>query len=201
MVDPIETTDVAGSARRDASYAAMMDLLGLGVNRTAGLYDVPGFGKATAGQVAMYVCFREAVANEQLAASMLNLVARRSALIKAQSSVLQQVQDAPPSSEYPADIGDYPCQRTGENPSLRDFLIYECEIEASVVDSGFVDFEGQQALALKIQEKIQSAMSENELRQIDLQMAVNRAAVCVTTGANLVSELNVPGFNLASRLK
>lgn len=156
MVEPIETTDVAGSARRDASYAAMMDSLGLGVNRTAGLYDVPGFGKATAGQVAMYVCFREAVANEQLAASMLNLVARRSALIKAQSSVLQQVQDAPPSSEYPADIGDYTCLRTGENPSLRDFLIYECEIEASVVDSGFVDFEGQQALALKIQEKIQA---------------------------------------------
>ena len=203
MVEVIEATDVAGSARRDAAYAAMMDSLGFGngVNRTVGLYDVPGFGKATPGQFAMFVCFRQADANEQLAVSLMNLVAQRAALIKAESSALQQLLTGVGTIDQPADIGDYVCFRTGQNPTLGDFLIYECEIDKSLVNGGIEDFENRQKIAAKMLECLQSAMSDNELRQTDLQMTVNRVAVCMTTGSNIVSELGQSALGAASKLK
>ena len=202
MVEPIETVDEAGSAQRDAAYAAMMESLGYGngVNRTVGLYDVPGFGKATPGQFAMFVCFRQADANEQLAVSLMNLVAQRSAQIKAEAAVLQQLLTGAGTLDQRADIGDYVCLRTNESPSLGDFLIYECEIDKSLVDGGIEDFENRQKIAAKMQECLQSAMSDNELRQTDLQMTVNRVAVCMTTGSNIVSELGQSALSAASKL-
>lgn len=202
MVEPIETIDEAGNARRDASYAAMMESLGFGngVNRTVGLYDVPGFGKATPEQFAMFVCFRQADANEQLAASLMNLVAQRAALIEAEASVLQQVLAGEGTMDQLARIGDYVCHRTGETPSLADFLVYECEIDRDIVNGGIENFDRRQAIAAKLQERIQSAMSDNELRQTDLQMTVNRVSVCMTTGSNIIAELGQSALGTARKL-
>ena len=199
----IEVINAVGSEARSAAYDDLRRQLGLddAAGRPVGqIYDVPGAGQVNIAQYAMFVCLRQADANERLAASLGNMINSRAALISAEAKVMNQITAAPESLYELAEIGDYACLRASERPTLRDFLVLECEIDADVVDNGIDTFNKRQALAAKLEERMQGALNDSEFRQADLQAAVNRIEKCMVSGSNLVRSFGRTGFNTASRL-
>ena len=166
----------------------------------SGLYDIPGYGEGTIAQLSMYCWLRRMDVDTEQAVTRANAVSAKSRLVKAMTSVLEQL-NADGFSEFaPAAVGDYECPRAGGRCTVRDFLLLECGLTEEDLAQGFDGYVKRQAVIDRLQYRIQRELRENEYRQADLQIALNRAETCSSTCSNLIRQFAKPSVNSASQM-
>ena len=174
-------------------------IFGLYGNQTKALYDIPGYGEGTIAQLSMYCWLRRMDVDSEQAVTLANAVSAKSRLIKAMTSVLEQLNAEDFNEFAPADVGDYECPRSGGPCSVREFLLRECGLTEEDIAQGFDSYVKRQAVIDRLQYRIQREMSENEYRQADLQIALNRAETCSSTCSNLIRQFAKPSVNSAGQ--
>ena len=166
----------------------------------SGLYDIPGYGKGTIAQLSMYCWLQRMDVDNEQAVMLANAVSAKSKLVKAMSSVLEQL-NADDFDEFaPANVGDYGCPRAGGPCSVRDFLLRECGLTEEDIAQGFDNYAKRQSVIDRLQYRIQKELTETEYRQADLQIALNRAETCSATCSNLIRQFAKPSVNSAGQI-
>ena len=187
--------EIVDNVKDRMSQAAQIAALG-----PSGLYDIPGYGKGTIAQLAMRCwLLRMDVDNEQ-AVMLANAISAKAKLVKAMASVMAQLNADGFDANAPADVGDYACPRAGGPCSVRDFLLRECGLAEDDLAKGLDDYVGRQVAIDRLQYRIQKELNENEYRQADLQIALNRAETCSATCSNLIRQFAKPTQNSASQM-
>ena len=162
-----------------------------------GLYEIPGYGKGTIAQMSMNCWLKRMDVDTEQAVMLANVVASKAKLLKAMANVLEQLNAEDFDEFAPANVGDYACPRAGGPCSVHDFLRRECGLTEEDLSKGLADYVGRQTAIDRLQYSIQTELSENEYRQADLQIALNRAETCSSTCSNLIRQFAKPSENSA----
>lgn len=167
------------------------------------LYDIPGYGPGTLGQLVMYATLRQYDLAIQHAVNMANAMTRDADLLKAMAAVLNQILDGNTGYDSFVELGDYACVRCGDRPTLWEFLTGECEMNPEEFPTGSLteDITRRQTLVDKIQYNVQSRITQSEFRQVDMQVALNLANTYAATSSNLVKSVLLPSNTTAANLK
>ena len=166
-----------------------------------GLYDIPGYGKGTLAQFSMRCWLRRMDANTAHAVMLANAISAKTRLVKAMGSVMVQLLSDGCLPDDLADVGDYDCPRSGGRSTVRNFLVKECGLTDEDLSKGLETYEGRARAIDRLQYKIQEEMNENEYRQADLQVVLNRAETCSATCSNLLRQFAKPTQNSAAMMK
>ena len=162
-----------------------------------GLYDIPGYGKGTISQKSMHCWLLRTDVNTEHAVMLANVVASKVKLLRAMANVLEQLNAEDFDEFSPANVGDYACPRAGGPCTVHDFLRLECGFKEEYFSKGFADYASRQTAIDRLQYSIQTELSENEYRQADLQIALNRAETSSSTCSNLIRQFAKPSENSA----
>ena len=167
------------------------------------LYDIPGYGEGTLAQLVMFATLRQYELAIRHAVGLANAMMRDSALLEAMASVMGQVIDGKTDYNSFVELGDYVCRRAGDLPTLREFLVDECEMDGAAFPVGALteDITRRQTLIDQIQYNVQNRITQSEFRQVDMQIALNLANTYSATCSNMVKSVLLASNSTMANLR
>lgn len=174
------------------------------------LYAANGCGNLTIGQLANSISVRIAAAHEYRSVNVMNAMTQANSLIKAMSSVGTQILGNYYDWYMQADVGaataNYGSEytpRTSEfakNPTVRNFLIYECGIDAANVNTAIDKYPRRMSVFKMLKDKLDQATTQSQNLAITLKTCMNRRDVAYSTSTNVSKHYTSSLLNIANAM-